>query len=403
MDPIEETGVVIAQPKAAILRNSGFHYALVVFLVSRLVLSLWAVFILAIRPLPAEPNEVLRPYLDEPELRTGPAGLLLGPWQRFDTLHYARIARSGYAATEDSVFPFLYPLAIRVVGLPLTAMMPTGTANILAAVLVSNLAFLAAMTLLYWITAEEVGESSARRSVVYLAIFPTAFFLLAAYTESLFLVFAMSAIWLARKGRFWVSGVAGLLAALTRLTGWVMVVPLAYEYLRQRDFHWRKVGPGLAAVFLPLLGALLFLAYRAWAGMPAIGVVYRTYWYQTAGLPGIDMLLAIRQMAAGGAPFRLFFDFFCALFLVVTTIAAFRRLGPAFGLYSLMLLIFILLPTSGLKPLFSFSRYVLVFFPSFVVLGVAGRNPWVNRLIVYPSIGLYLYFSGQFLMWGWVA
>jgi hypothetical protein len=34
---------------------------------------------------------------------------------------------------------------------------------------------------------------------------------------------------------------------------------------------------------------------------------------------------------------------------------------------------------------------------------MAGRNPWSHRLIAYPSLALYLYFSGQFFMWGWVA
>jgi hypothetical protein len=62
-----------------------------------------------------------------------------------------------------------------------------------------------------------------------------------------------------------------------------------------------------------------------------------------------------------------------------------------------------LLPASDFKPLYSFSRYALVFFPTFMVLGQLGRRPWVNRLILYPSTALYFYFSGQFFIWGWVA
>jgi hypothetical protein len=38
-----------------------------------------------------------------------------------------------------------------------------------------------------------------------------------------------------------------------------------------------------------------------------------------------------------------------------------------------------------------------------MILGDAGRRPWPNRLILYPSIALYLYSAGQFFMWGWVA
>jgi hypothetical protein len=68
-----------------------------------------------------------------------------------------------------------------------------------------------------------------------------------------------------------------------------------------------------------------------------------------------------------------------------------------------MMLFFMLLPTSLEKPLFSFGRYTLVFFPTFMVLGQAGKHPWRHRLILYPSLLLYLFFSGQFFLWGWVG
>jgi hypothetical protein len=108
-------------------------------------------------------------------------------------------------------------------------------------------------------------------------------------------------------------------------------------------------------------------------------------------------------MAAGNARFVLYIDFFCVFFLLATTLVAFRRLGPTYGLYSAMLLVFMLLPTSAQKPLFSFSRYALAFFPTFMILGIAAKNPWNHRLIFYLSVALLLYLSGQFFVWGWVA
>jgi hypothetical protein len=247
--------------------------------------------------------------------------------------------------------------------------------------------------------------------VIYFTLFPTAFFLIAAYSESLFIFLALATIWSARRSRFWLAGVLGLLATMTRLTGLVLVVPLAFEYLLQRGFdwrhprtfNWRTLRLDALGVILPLAGFAAFLVYRLATGLPSIDQVYSLFWYQTTGLPGRDMLAAVNQMVAGGAAFRLYFDFFCALLLIVTTWTVFRRLGVTYGLYSTMLLFFIFLPTSEVKPLFSFSRYVLAFFPTFMILGGAGRNPWVNRLIVYPSLLLYLYLSGQFFMWGWVA
>jgi hypothetical protein len=101
--------------------------------------------------------------------------------------------------------------------------------------------------------------------------------------------------------------------------------------------------------------------------------------------------------------FTLWFDFFCVILLAVTTYFVFRRLNVTYGLYSIMLLLFMLLPVSEFKPLYSFSRYALAFFPTFMVLAQAGENSWANRAILYPSFILYLYFSGQYFIWGWVA
>ncbi|MCI0399274.1 MAG: hypothetical protein L0332_09990 [Chloroflexi bacterium] len=436
---IDETIDVGVEARTIVPRWPAVRYALVIFLGLRLFLAVWAVIMLAIDPLPAGSDEVVRPYLGEPRLDDGLVGLLLGPWQRFDTMHYLRIARQGYTAVDDSVFPPLYPLAMRGLGASFSTFLPEGAGHLLAGLLLSSAAFIALLALLYQVTAAELDERSAARTVVYLVLFPTGFFLLAAYTESIFILLALGSLWSARRGRFWLAGLLGFLAALTRLTGWGLAVPLAYEYARQQvnrtaagppgdqspgyratpgkpgltGFTWRgllartlHVGaalPGALATILPPLGLMAFLAGRQLAGLPPIAGIYRQYWHQTAAFPGADLVTAVRIMLAGEAAFTLYFDFLCILFLLGTTVLVFRRLGPAYGLYSTMLLLFMLLPTSELKPLFSFSRYVLAFFPTFMLLGEAGRNPWINRLILYPSLALYLYFSGQFFIWGWVA
>ena len=63
----------------------------------------------------------------------------------------------------------------------------------------------------------------------------------------------------------------------------------------------------------------------------------------------------------------------------------------------------LLLRRTTLQPLVSMSRYVLVLFPAFMIWGRWGRNPRIQRLIIYSSVALLLYLSGQFAMWGWVA
>lgn len=397
----------VQQPPQAFSR-SAWRPAILLFVAARVVLSIWAVVVLSLIPLPEEADETVRPYLGEPRLEEGAAGLLLGPWQRFDTMRYLSLARNGYTE-ENSVFPPLYPLAIRGVGAGVRAVTgaSVGVANLAAAILLSNAALVGALALLYHVTTAELGAGVGARTLVYLVFFPVGLFLFAAYTESLFLLFALGSVWAARRGRPLMAGLLGLLASLTRLTGWGLVVPLGYEYLRRRDFDWRQIEWRGLATLLPPLGLVLFVGWRHVAGLPPLGDVYRQYWFQATNLPGVDVFRSLAVLFTGAGPrageYTLILDVLTLGLLALTTVLVFRRLGPTYGLYNVMMLLFMLLPTSDLKPLYSFSRYALAFFPTFMVLGAAGRNPWLNRLILYPSVALYLYFSGQFFIWGWVA
>ncbi len=399
-------------------RQAAVRHALIIFVLLRLFLSGWAMVAQLASPVPVEADEVLRPYLDQPILTDGTAGLLLGPWQRFDALHYTRIAAQGYAHPEDSVFPPLYPLLMWAVGGLLGG---SHAAHMAAGILISNAALLGLLMLLHVVGSNLLGEEHAPRLLLYFALFPTAFFLFAPYTESLFLLLTLASLWLAfRHDQFEWAGVLGLLAALTRLTGWVLVVPLAYHFwdrhLGQGKWKIDPVGNWdmrlirqATAVFLPAVGLITFMIYRAWLGLPPLGNVYAEYWYQGTGIPGTDLLRAMQGMVGLGTgragEFTLWFDFFITWLLLITTAVAFfrwrHRLG--WGLYAALLLLFMLLPSSEFKPLYSFSRYALAFFPTFFLLALWGKNRKTHRLILYPSLLLYLYFSAQFFIWGWVA
>ncbi|MCP5093960.1 MAG: hypothetical protein GY943_00245, partial [Chloroflexi bacterium] len=326
-------------------QDKAVRTSLILFAVLRLFLSVWAIVALTINPLPEEPDEGIRPYLDQPILDEGTSGLLLGPWQRFDTMHYTRIATEGYAVEADSVFPPLYPLGIRILG---SLFGGTHTAQMVAAMLISNLACLGLFILVYRITAETLDESLSTRTLIYLALFPVGFFLMAPYTESLFILFAIGSIWAARRDRFVIAGVLGLLASLTRLTGWILIVPLAYEFwdrylgygrwkIEPSSWYRKNITAGLM-VFMPPLGLVLFMGYRWLIGLPSLPTIYAEYWYQTTSFPGVDLLTALNTMFLGGparaGDFTLWFDFFVTLLLIGTTIHAIFRLNRlSWGLY----------------------------------------------------------------------
>ena len=97
--------------------DPALRYALSLFLVMRVGISLWVALVLVVTRPSTSPDAVLRPYQGVEPVSGGAAELLLGVWQRFDTLWYIRIAAQGYAPHDGSTVYFpLYPMLIRLLG-----------------------------------------------------------------------------------------------------------------------------------------------------------------------------------------------------------------------------------------------------------------------------------------------
>jgi Mannosyltransferase (PIG-V) len=174
--------------------------------------------------------------------------VLAAPAARWDGAWYLTIAHYGYlpelgpfTAQRAAFFP-LYPLLIWMVSL-------VGMAGALAGVLVSLAALLAALYALHRLVtlelstgyllpamARQVRERIADRRVARLALAsmafgPMAFFLSADYSESLYLALSIGVFLQARRGRWMWVGVLGGLAAATRSTGVLLVLPALALYL----------------------------------------------------------------------------------------------------------------------------------------------------------------------------
>src|SRR5262249_60087217 len=75
----------------------------------------------------------------------------------------------------------------------------------------------------------DLSPEQARTSRLLLLFAPPAFVLFAPYSESLFLLCVVLCLLMARRGRWWLAGAAGALAALTRQQGVFLALPLAWE------------------------------------------------------------------------------------------------------------------------------------------------------------------------------
>jgi hypothetical protein len=80
-----------------------------------------------------------------------------------------------------------------------------------------------------------------------------------------------------------------------------------------------------------------------------------------------------------------------------------KSIPRAYTLYAALMYLAPLFRMTTTQPLVSMLRYILVLFPIFIVWAGWGQNPWVNRTVLYLSFPLSLYFTAQFVLWGWVG
>lgn len=335
---------------------------------------------------------------------------------RWDTGFYVSIVEEGYRyegvpLPSVAFFPLL-PLLMRVV------MLFVGDA-VVAGLLVANGALLLASLLFYRLITLAHDTALAGRALWYLLIFPTAFFGSAIYSESLFLLMAIGALYGARRGHWGIGALLAFGAGLTRLVGVIVAPMLALEWLRQRRNRnalendeqlaerpalWRGVMAALAAP----AGLLAYMAYlwRAF-GDPLAFARASEAWERTPRAPGqtIATILQaptggwLRALRAGTAPLNDWFDLGMVLFFLAAAFLYLYRRQWAEGIF---IWFGVMLPmSSGL--LLSQRRYVWVLFPVYVLLAQWGRRQWVDRLITALFLTLQTVFIILFANGYWVG
>jgi Gpi18-like mannosyltransferase len=336
-------------------------FCLLAFVVLRVAMFLIGLAGVALLP-PADPTGVPGwPPRPVPDLGWH---AMFTAWERFDALWFLRIADGGYRVGDGSAafFP-LYPIAIRPVSLVL------GGAPFAAATLVSNASFVGALIVTYLLTCEELSERTARTTVLLLCAFPTSHFFLMPYTESLFLLLAVTAFRAARRGRWWAAGAAGALAALTRSVGIVLAPALLIEALHQRREGRDQLGAALAAVAATALGLVTYLAY--WGGRTGEWLApanEQATWHRTFSWPWVTLSQATRAaFEYVGHPEGGYWlvDWLIVLPMLAASVYAALRLRPSYAAYLwgglLIPLTFVFEP----RPLMSMPRFLLPLFPAF--------------------------------------
>jgi hypothetical protein len=397
--PRPETDAEREEERARIRR--GLTYCLWVFLALRVGLSVVA--LAGVGLLPSIDNAVGPLGWPASEVVPGWHNLVTG-WERFDALWFLRIASGGYVDGDGSaVFFPLFPLLIRAFT-PLLGGHPLA-----AAFLVSHAAAFGSMVALYFLTAGEFDERTARRTVLYLALFPTSFFLLAPYSESLFLLLALVSLWAARRRWWWAAGLAGAAASATRNLGALLMIPLAMEAVQQ----WRErrevrtLAIGLLWSAVAAGGALAYLAYwQASAGDLLAPINQQESWQRVGSFPLATLVRgtveAFRFVGQYPGGYHLV-DWLVAIPSAAAVVWVVLRSRPMFAAYAVAMvaapLSYVFLP----RPFMSLPRFLLVVFPilwPWAVLGLRRRG--VHDAVVAVSAGLLALLTVLFVNWYYV-
>lgn len=306
-----------------------------------------------------------------------------------DSVFLLGIAANGYHADPiskgflDWAFFPLYPIVTRLV-----SYLTFGDVAV-AGVIVANVAFVAALVVLYRLAVPHLGHDIAVRSLAFAALAPGAVAFAMAYTDSLFLLLAAGAFLAAEQRRWWVMAILYGLASLTRLPGVLLGIPLLILVVqasggwaaggwRTPRVAWLAAGPIALAAFGAYLGATfgdplgMIHAQRAWSeiGQPGTG--------PSATIPVLDRFDPIVLLLVG-------------LLVLYVFLLVFRRRDRTPAAYTAMILVALVTVFASLR-LESVTRYFAVVWP-FSWLLAARRAAWFELTGLAASSALFVIFA----------
>ncbi len=392
-------------------------------------LRIWLAFRLALLALPVFIGFLL-PFSDKTPLPYGytpnPNVLLdhlIRGWMRWDGGYYVDIAHYGYifpVRSDDSAIAFfpLFPHLLRTFAVIFEFGNTHNEALYVAGIAVSTLASLACFVGLYRLALLDYDPETSRLSVAYLAAFPFAFFLLAVYTESLFIGLVIWAFWSARKDRWWWAGLWMGLAVLTKNQGILLVAALGLEYIYQRNF--RRIDLKIFSFGLPLLafGGWLLINFLNF-GDPFRYIKVQESFARAFRSPLETLYLATQQFFTNRSPNSLLptgydtgsilYDYpvtflFMGLLVAAGWLTWRQRLRLSYLFYFALCLLQPLTQPAHDTWLAGMPRFLLISFPAFLLLAMLGRR-WVFCHYLYlglslPLLGLFL---ARFVLNYWVA
>jgi hypothetical protein len=343
-------------------------------------------------------------------------------WANFDGVHYLTIIESGYQGTGliQAFFP-VYPMLVSVLELILSPLEHIGILNeralpIAAGVLLSSGFWMGAVVIFWQFVARTHSPKVAWWAVLGLLSFPTAFFAGALYTEGLFMFLVLGTFLAVDRQKWWLAFVLAAIATGTRVVGAALFPALVVALLESSSTSRIEVIAFIKSISVKIkdktIRLLLFATPLSLLGL----ALYSWYLWQNFGDPLLFVTVQADFNTGRSSEFILLpqtiwrqlkivatvpidWKWYSYVFDLGATLAAGGAIvwGALKTKYNLKLSwltfasVALLIPTLT-GSLTSMSRYVLVAFPIWILLGV-----WLSKRSTFAS-SIYILISSVLLV-----
>lgn len=353
-------------------------YPLAIYLIWRLIILLYQIF--------------LQPfYIVTADSLTIYQRVFLSWTTYWDAGHYLGIATQGYHYPQQAFFP-LWPLLIKIFSFI------TNSFNN-ASFILSFIFGLSTFVLFYFLAVRLIGKTNAKLALVLFASFPSTMFLLAGYTEGLFLTLTLLSFLMLEKKLYLLSAVFAGLTTMTRLAG--IGIMSAYLFLN------KSFGKRVLYISLSLSGLIFYILFLQFTyGNGFLFADAQREWCKSQGrcqfiFPLFSLVGYSRLILMGWVRPNLsvtFLDWFSSVFFLVMLVPVFKKFKFHYFVYSLIVIFL---------PLFSSTvgmvRYVLVAFPVFFVIPLLLRSKLLFFILCLLLFLLEIRFINSFTNRVWVA
>ena len=334
--------------------------------------------------------------------------VLVQPWYRWDAEYYIWGTSRGFSIEDGSasfhpLFSLLAKPIFYLTGSPLFALL-----------VVASIATLTLYFCFYRLARLDLQDDVAWRATLLFAVFPGAYVFYAPYTESTFLLFSVLLFYFARERRWFLAGLCGALATLTRQQGLFLAVPLVLElwfYKQRKPLAWGTV------LLIPLAyaGWILYRTFALADSAPDLsslhGLIYSTVISPSAHRVVADQDFLFPLHAVFLAFVKLWqdpnlaivTDLLIGALVVFMTIKSWRNLRNSYRVYVLILLLVSFGYHTGMEVSSAYMglpRHLLLAFPIFIGLAPRVTPTAMNKLFKVGLLGmLLLTFFHCLLVW----